>query len=259
MKQITAAEVTPAIRGLFRVDEPQARRCFAVLDGVPPAGMIIVEKFLTPKWAVVQEVVDHSIYLGGNIDAHTLREVFAALRWEGDVLVGMWPDDPRIKLLPPDPAYDGWTLEFYDRSAGVNLGSFLRRLPADCVIQRLDRNSILRTEWGPGDVELMGSVEIWEQNCLGYGLMRGDKILSEATVGLPALGLYEPGVFTRKEQRGKGYGTMVTARLIQEIEASGGQTYWNCAQQNAASAAIARKLGYQVEKEYRCMVWDKTG
>ena len=88
--------------------------------------------------------------------------------------------------------------------------------------------------------------------------MRGDDILSDAGVGQPALGLYEPGVFTQPAQRGKGYGTMVVARLIQEIEAIGGRTYWNCAKQNLASAAIARKLGYRIEKEYRCMVWSKT-
>jgi RimJ/RimL family protein N-acetyltransferase len=50
---------------------------------------------------------------------------------------------------------------------------------------------------------------------------------------------------------------MTSARLIQEIEAMGGQTYWNCARQNVASAAVARKLGYRIEKEYRCMVWGK--
>lgn len=77
-------------------------------------------------------------------------------------------------------------------------------------------------------------------------------------MGPPALGLYEPGVFTQKEHRGKGYATMVVAKLIQEVEALGGQTYWNCAKQNTASAAIARKLGYRIEKEFRCMAWNKT-
>jgi len=78
-------------------------------------------------------------------------------------------------------------------------------------------------------------------------------------VGLPALGLYEPGVFTPPAQRGKGYGTLVTARLIQEIETRGGQSYWNCTKQNLPSAAIGRKLGYRIEREFRCMSWGKTG
>ena len=88
--------------------------------------------------------------------------------------------------------------------------------------------------------------------------MRGDAILSEATVGPSALGRYEPGVFTHEKHRGKGYGTMVTARLIQEIEALGKQTYWNCTIQNVASIAIARKLGNRTKKEFRCMAWRKT-
>lgn len=258
MIQITADQVTPQIRSLFRTDEPQARRCFAVLDGSPPVGKILVDHPTQTTWAVVQEVGDHSLYLGGQIDPAAFTEVFAALRQEWDVLVGMWPDDPRIAYLPTDPYYDGWTLEFYDRPTGEGLDCFLRQVPADCQIKRIDRDLILRTEWGPGDVQLAGGIEAWEKNCFGYCLVRGDEILSEATVGLPALGLYEPGVFTQKAQRGKGYGTMVTARLIQEIEAMGGQTYWNCAKQNAASAAIARKLGYRVEKVYRCMAWRKT-
>jgi RimJ/RimL family protein N-acetyltransferase len=258
MIQITPDRVTSSIRSLFRTSEPQARRCFAVLDGVAPAGKIIVDHPVEPTWAVVQEVCDNSLYLGGKMDPSAFAAVFAALRQEGDVLVGMWPDDPRIALLPPDPDYDGLTLEFYDRPIGEGLDPYLRQMPADCTIRRLDRDLIMRTEWGPGDVTFAGGIDIWEKTCMGYCLMRGDEILSEATVGAPAIGLYEPGVFTQEAHRGRGYGTIVVARLIQEIEAMGGQSYWNCAKQNLASAAIARKLGYRVEKEYRCMAWGKT-
>jgi RimJ/RimL family protein N-acetyltransferase len=87
--------------------------------------------------------------------------------------------------------------------------------------------------------------------------MRGEEMLSEATVGPPAIGLYEPGIFTQAAQRGKGYATITIAYLIQEIESRGGNTYWNCAKQNVASAALARKLGYRIKKEYRCMEWNK--
>ena len=258
MIRITSDQVTPAIRSLFCTNEPQARRCFAVLNGTAPIGKIIVDNPIDPKWAIVQEVVDKSIYIGRSIDASTFANVFAALRQEGDVLVGMWLDDSRVGLLPANPTYDGRTLEFYDRPISEGLDKYLQQVPADCMIQRIDRELIMRTEWGPVDVEMMGGIDNWEKSCFGYCLMRGDEILSEATVGLPALGLFEPGVFTQEAHRGKGYGTMTVARLIQEIEEMGGQTYWNCAKQNIPSSAIARKLGYRVEKEYRCMAWSKT-
>ena len=258
MIQITSDQVTPQIRALFRTDEPQAKRCFLVLEGAAGGGKIIVDDPNHPRWAVVQEVTDNSLYLGGEIDAETFAEVFATLRCEGNVLVGMWADDPRIQLHPPGPIYDGWTLEFYDRPIGEGLDSYLRELPEGCVLRRMDRDLVLRTQWGPGDVQSCGGLDVWEKTCFGYCLMRGDEILSESSVGPPALGLYEPGVITQEKQRGKGYATIVSARLVQEIEARGGQTYWNCARQNKASAAVARKLGYRIEKEYRCMVWSKT-
>jgi hypothetical protein len=43
MIQIASDNVTSALRLLFRTDEPQACRCFAVLDGIDHAGKIILE------------------------------------------------------------------------------------------------------------------------------------------------------------------------------------------------------------------------
>jgi RimJ/RimL family protein N-acetyltransferase len=255
MIRITPSQVTPAIRALFRTDEMAATRCFTVLEGSVPGGKILVDDLLDPRWALVQEDIDKCLFLGGEVDPAAFAETCAALRREADVLVGMPAGDPRLALLPPDPYYDGWTLEFYDRPLGQGLEAWLSQLPAGCDLRRLDRSLILRTEWGPNDVAYYGGLDAWEKICLGYVLMRGDELLSEATVGPAALGFYEPGVFTQEKQRGKNYGTLVTARLIQEIEAMGGRTYWNCAKQNAASAAIARKLGYRTEKEFRCLAW----
>ena len=259
MIQITPTQVTPKIRSLFRSDEMQARRCFSVLEGSDPAGKILVDQLPGPIWGLVQESGDHDLFLGGIVDAAAFPAAFAALRRESDVLTGMLADDPRLALFPPDPYYDASVLEFYDRPAGQGLDSFLRQVHTDCVLRCLDRSLILRTEWGPVDVAAQGGLDAWEKTCFGYVLMCGDEILGEATVGPPAMGgCYEPGVFTQETQRGKGYGTIVTARLIQEIESRGGWTYWNCTKKNLASAAIARKLGYRVQKEFRCQAWSKT-
>lgn len=257
MIRINANEVTPVIRALFRQDEPQARRCFAVLDGITDRGKIIVDNRANPNWAAVQEPDDGTVYFGGAVDTAVIHSTITHLRRDGFVLIGMWLDDPRRTLLPPDPDYDGRVLEFYGRSPGEGLTQFLDPLPDGFELRRLDRGLILRTEWGPGDVQAAGSLDNWEKRCFGYCLLKGDEILAEAMVGLPAVGLYEPGVFTRQAHRRKGYGIIVSAKLIQEIEAMSGQTYWNCAKQNVASAAIARKLGYKIEKEYRCLGWEQ--
>lgn len=257
MMRITSDTLTPALRSLFRTGEPQARRCFAVLDGVTNAGKILSDDPANPTWGVVWEAGDGATFFVGQLDRATVAEVVAYLRKENDVLVGLWLDDPRQDLLPPDPYYDGRTLEFYDRPIGRGLDEYLRGVPEGYQICRLDRDLIMRTEWGPDDVRFAGGLEAWEKNCFGFCLMHGDDILCEATAGPPALGLREPGVFTKAAHRGKGYATMTVACLIKEIEALGDATYWNCAKQNVASAAVARKLGYRVEKEYRCVAWHK--
>jgi RimJ/RimL family protein N-acetyltransferase len=257
IRHITLDKITPALRALFRTDEPQACRCFTVLDGTAHGGNILCDDPVHPTWAVVVEPTDTSLYFGGNINASIIATVFNALRKEGDVLVGMWLDDPRQTLLPSNPDYDGRTLEFYDRPVGQGLDQLLHPLPEGCQIHRLNRELIMRTEWGPTDVAAWGGLEAWERTCFGYCLMRGDELLSEATVGASAIGFHEPGVITQAAHRGKGYATITVAHLIREIESLGLQTYWNCAKQNLASAAVARKLGYRIEKEYRCMVWSK--
>ena len=257
MIEIKPNQVTTKIRSLFRRDEPQAARCFNVLDGVIPTGKILTDNVDNPTWAVVREPHDNSLYFGGSLNAELVQAIIAKLRQEGDVLIGMWMDDPRLELLPPGAYYDGRTLEFYNRPIGEGLAKYLYPLPNGCELHRLDKTLIMQTEWGPEDVLAVGSIDAWEQTHIGYCLMAAKEIVAEATAGPASEGLYEPGVFTQVNHRGKGYGTIVSAKLVSEIEVFGGRTYWNCAKQNLASAAIARKLGYRIEKEYRCIAWRK--
>jgi RimJ/RimL family protein N-acetyltransferase len=88
--------------------------------------------------------------------------------------------------------------------------------------------------------------------------MQGEAILSEANAGPATRGVIEAGTITDPEQRGRGYATIVSARTVLECERLGYQTYWNCAEDNPASAAIARKLGYRHVEEYRMLVWPAT-
>ena len=257
MFEITEGQVTPEVRALFRTDAVQARRCFAVLDGTGHPGRILTDDVAIPTWAAVQEGYDGVVYLEGELNSVLVEAIFVTLRRESEVLVCLNPDDPRLELLPPDPYYQGWVQEFFDRPIGQGLDQLIAGLPDDCQLLRLDRDLIMRTQWGPDDVAFAGGLDAWEADYMGYCLMRDGEILCESTVGPPAIGLYEPGVLTHEDFRGKGYATMTCARLIQEIEANGLATYWNCNESNAASAAVAHKLGYLVEKRSRVLAWHK--
>ena len=142
---------------------------------------------------------------------------------------------------------------------GTNqLQEIISKTPTGLDLRRVDREIVLKTQWGPADVEAAGGLDAWEQQYLGYCIVKEGEVLSEAFAGPPARGIYEPGVFLTlyNHHRGKGYGAIVSALLIQEIESRGGVTYWNRAKQNKPSTAIARKFGYRIVFEYRVLGWE---
>jgi RimJ/RimL family protein N-acetyltransferase len=93
----------------------------------------------------------------------------------------------------------------------------------------------------------------------GYGLclLYNDELVCDAFIGPSAAGLVEIGAESRPRHRHKGDVSLTCRHLIQAIEQKGFRTYWNCAKSNHASIALAHKLGYQLEKEYRLTAWSK--
>ena len=250
-------QITNQLRSLFRSDDPFFRRCLGVLEGSHP-GKIFTDDASNPTWGVVSEEYDGATFFGGEIDSETIEESINSLRHDSELVVGMWTDDPRWALVPETFYYDGFCIDFFERPIGQGLQQYLQNVPEDCVVRRLDRDLIMRTQWGPDDVQFQGGLDEWERTCIGYCLMQGDEILCESTAGPPAGNVREPGVITHADHRGRGYATITAAHLVHEIESRAEETFWSCNKNNVASAKIGRKLGYTVEKEYRIVAWGKV-
>jgi hypothetical protein len=162
-------------------------------------------------------------------------------------------------LLPPDPEYVGTTLEFLDRPCDrSDLKVTLRRLPKGHELCRADRGLLERCLWYDDTVRRHGSVEAFLAKGLAVCLVHGDEILCEAYAGPRVMGVRELGAITHKSYRRRGLATITCAYLIEVCERSGDRTYWNCATTNVASAAVARKLGYQTEREYQLRAWFRS-
>ena len=258
MIQVSREQITPELKTLFKAEDPASLRCFAVLDGNAD-GLVWADSLARPTWGIVQEAGFRSIYLGGIHAAQTLALFVAELGQKGEVLIGLPHGDRRFEMLPPDPDYIGSTLEFTDRPVGQGLDAWLRQLPKDCQLHRVDRELFERCLERDLLVSIFGDVETALKNGFGLCLMRDGQILSEAHAGPAALGMIEIGVMTHERHRYRGYATLTCAHLVHACEELGFQTYWNCAKQNQASVAIARKLGYRTMKEYELRAWFARG
>jgi RimJ/RimL family protein N-acetyltransferase len=254
MIQLSPSQVTRQIRELFDPDAPAGLRCFAVLDG-QSVGQIWVDALPSPSSGIVREAFFGSLYFGGTPDAGTLSDMISSFKEEGDVLVGLWPDDDLWQKLPPDPNYVGSVLEFGRRIARESVSLSSEPLPEKYKLRRLDSDLFKHSMMADYFKGVFGSVEKALDCGIGLCLMRDKEILSEGAAGPSANGLIEIGVETRKQHQRQGHATWVCAHLVRECEELGFSTYWNCDSRNPASLALARKLGYGSEKEYKLVAW----
>ncbi len=137
----------------------------------------------------------------------------------------------------------------------INIG--FHNYPKDFELRLMDKELLERSVWYEDNMRVHGSAENFLSRCLGVCLLHHNTIVCEASTGAAILGTRELGVYTKAEYRKQDFATITCEYLIRMVEQAGQQTYWNCASSNIASATLARKLGYQVEKEYQLRGWNK--
>jgi RimJ/RimL family protein N-acetyltransferase len=253
--QISPQQVTTEFRSLFDPGDPASLRCFAVLDG-EACGGIYTDCPRHPSWGVVQESAFGSLYLGGSQHYPSLRRLLLRIRRDGDVLVGMWPNDLRWQLMPRSPDFTGSTLDFSNRKPPRNLGRAIR-LPQGYELRPLDLALFERCAEKHLYASMYGSAHQALKKGYGLCLTHHQEVLCEAFAGPAAGGTIEIGAATHADHRRKGYATLTCHHLITQVEQNGYRTYWNCSSDNHASIALARRLGYQTEREYRLLAWLK--
>jgi RimJ/RimL family protein N-acetyltransferase len=257
VNQVDQSTLTPAVKALFDITDPTGLRLAGILDGILP-GRVFVDRASDPSWGVAHDGNYGSIYLGGKLDSVILDRIIKTFREDSGVLLGMWPDDPRWTLTPQKTDYDGEVLDFYDRSDRIANGDEnLEKLPEGCEIRYMGSNLIERSRNREQHIVGFGSLEETLDNRFGFCLMRENEILCEALVGPVIRGTREMGVETYEGYRRQGYAAITCAHLVRACEAAGWRTWWNCNKENQASATLARKLGYRIEKAYRLTAWNK--
>ncbi len=249
-------DIALRIEGLFPGNRPVPTRLWAILDGAIQ-GRILVDEPSHPTFALVQDLTEGTAYLGGVMAPTILHDAFTIARSYQDIVVCLWSDDPLISALPEGRSYEGVAIDFTNRSPAVDLNR-LAVLPPGYQIRKINEEIAPAIEEFEYYVTMFGSLERAIQNMIGYCLMQGETLVSEAIAAPLTRGVAELGAETEEAHQRKGLATVTSAYVIRECEARGYRAFWNAAQQNVASVALARRLGFQTEQPFTVLAWSAT-
>ena len=257
MLEIAPNQLPPTLASAFTLAEPAGLRCLGVLSGAL-RGRVLVDDPLHPTRALLQETTYGTIYLSGAWTPQTVATAISDLRQHGEVMIGLWPNDPRVALLPADTDYVGTVHDFYDHPPTSVLAPLTATRPADCELRPLDAINFDSLIEKDALLATYGTRESALQTVLGCCLFYDGINVCEAVTGPLIAGFREIGIITRQTYRGRGYALLTCAALLQMCDAHGVQSFWNCNGDNLPSLALARRLGYQRERTYTLYYWEPS-
>lgn len=142
-------------------------------------------------------------------------------------------------------------LEFYDYDPHSEvLAEWRKRIPDGVELRMIDMSLLQRCEWRDDMAFWCGSLDNFLRHDLGLCLMHGEEIIVEAYASALGSTYAEIGAITHEPYRGKGFAPIAVAHLIEAVERRGYHAYWSCDTDNPASAQVARKLGFIIERPY---------
>lgn len=250
------AALATQINSFFANDRPVPIRVWAMLDGTIE-GRCVVDDPAQPTCALLQEVAEGTTYIGGAVTSEFVAEAIALLRETHEVVVCVWPGDPLAAMLPTTPNYRGTAIDFTDRSAAVDLDR-LCAVPDGYQLQRIDHTIVPLLNGYDYYIAMFGSVDYALEHTIGYCLLHGDTVVSEAVAGPLTRGIAELGVDTHEAYQRQGFATITSAWVIRACETLGYRAFWNASQHNVASIALAKRLGFQTARSFDVLAWSPS-
>ena len=214
----------------------------AALAGETP-GLAIVDSLSAPTACLLRLQFLGGTYFMGATQPF-LDEALQRARRYGEVRL-LWEGPEVSALRVPEEASEEWeNLTFTDRTPPSGPAP---PLPDGCRLEPIDDDLAKRRMWRDF-VPLCNPPSDFHNAAMGYALMRGEEILSEAWAPFWGDGSVDTGIVTAEKHRRKGYAVVVCEHLVRAYEGLGWEAVWHTSRDNVGSVGVARRLGFQSEQ-----------
>ncbi|HEX9784520.1 MAG TPA: GNAT family N-acetyltransferase [Opitutaceae bacterium] len=254
MFPVTPEQLTE-LRAFFADPPPNAPMLYAFLDGRAP-GRVFVDR-LGDAGACVVAMNYSFVFFGGQPTPDFIHEALGWLRRDQFLHV-VWPVGGLPRSPAPDQAVD--RIEYRQRIdfAGALLRQAFLRIPEGGRVRRIDAELMKRCMWREEAAFAAGSIVEFLLHGVGFCLLIGEEIVSEAYSCFWGLDRVEIATITHRDHRGKGYAAAVCAYLIDACEKIGFSTYWSCDATNMPSRRLAARLGFSDPCNYRLLRYRRS-
>jgi RimJ/RimL family protein N-acetyltransferase len=228
----------------FKINEPILH---AMLEN-RSAGKVFTDNKTNPSFMLVCSPAGY-VFLGGEPNQASLIQIASYLKTLSYVSL-VSPSDWKFKdffLGTGFTAVD--RMQFQRRAAPSNWDSWKNKLPSQYFISRINKENFFQCNWHSFILSCYGESDRFFSNGMGFCLTDQGKIVSES-YGLIASDKAEIGVVTDPSYRGQNLGTCICAIMLEYCYERNIEPFWSCNTDNSASAAIAKKLGFEVDCSY---------
>ena len=231
------------VKHLFHPGVPNTAILFAGIQGRLPVH-VVVDEASAPRQAGVR-TPEGMTFFSPSTDREFIRDGIRKLQYVGPVMAVVEGDYERYPK--PDVTIPRREFSAYQRPEGDEIaawsGDGTRIVPmTDALMQDCGWRELIEHSY----VE----IDRFLDNAFGFCLLQGDEIYAEAYGAFVGAGMVEIGIYTAEAYRRRGHGTHIVTHLLREIERRGLVPSWSCDESNAASLALARKLGFKEDKSY---------
>ncbi len=233
----------------FKINQPILH---AMLEN-RSAGKVFTDDKTNPSFMLVCSPAGY-VFLGGEPNQASLRQIVSYLKTLSYISL-VCPLDWKFKDFFLKAGFTTVDRIQFQRCVAVfNLDSWKEKLPSQYSISKINKEIFPQCNWYSFIRSCYGESDRFFSNGMGFCLTAQGKIVSES-YGLIAANKAEIGVVTDPSYCGQNLGTCICAIMLNYCYEHTIEPFLSCNSDNSASAAIAKKLGFEENCRYFFLRW----